>query len=193
MRRVSRGQRPFFFLPKLNIANNQKTSGQRRPNCPKEVLLNTYTTTPKDTTIIKMHLNSNYCNNLLQLRYTNPKEFKDMHADLPRATTQRGIRSKDAVEKRNRQRTLKRLYARRQHRKTSEASAQEPHERKPPNLKYEETLRTCALHVQGMNKLAAREDIETFATEEKIDILLASETKINKNQKRNKISIYLVL
>jgi len=34
-----------------------------------------------------------------------------------------------------------------------------------------------------MNKLAAREEIETFAKEEKIDIILASETKINKNQK----------
>ena len=37
-----------------------------------------------------------------------------------------------------------------------------------------------------MNKLAAREEIETFSKEEKIDIILASETKINKNQKIEK-------
>jgi len=68
----------------LNNPKQQKTSSLRRPNCPKEDKLYTYSIKPKDYKTMETFLHTNYCKNLLNLKYNNPQEFTLMHANLPR-------------------------------------------------------------------------------------------------------------
>ena len=95
------------FFPTLNKPKQQKTSSLRRPNCPKEDHLYTYSAKPKDYQIIETFLHTNYCKNLLNLKYNNPQEFTLMHANLPRNAKKRGIRSKEKTEKKKQTKNYK--------------------------------------------------------------------------------------